>query len=87
MLNSQQRHTLDAVFQRPVRADIRWDQIVSLLEACGANVNESSSGSRVRVELAGVRRTYHKPHRPEANKGTVSDVRDLLREAGIQPGE
>ena len=54
MLNSRQRRTLEAVFQRPVRADIRWDEIVSLLEACGANVSESSSGSRVRVELVGI---------------------------------
>ena len=87
MLNSRQRRTLEAVFQRPVRADIRWDEIVSLLEACGANVSESSNGSRVRVHLGGIRRTYHKPHRREANKGTVSDVRDLLRETGIQSGE
>ena len=87
MLNSRQRRTLEAVFQRPVRADIRWDEVVSLLEACGANVSESSSGSRVRVELVGIRRTYHKPHRRETNKGTVDDVRDLLSEAGIQPGE
>jgi hypothetical protein len=46
-MNSKQARTLDAVFADPVRANIAWDDVESLLLAAGAMVVESR-GSRVR---------------------------------------
>ena len=36
-MNSKQRQTLEAVFAQPVRANVNWKDVESLLEACGAD--------------------------------------------------
>ncbi len=46
-MNKKQRRTLDRIFERPSRSDIRWDELASLLRALGAEVHEGA-GSRVR---------------------------------------
>ena len=84
-LRSRHRKTLQAIFEKPVRANISWVDIESLLFACGAEVSEGR-GSRVRVALHGVRAVFHRPHpRKEADRGTVVAVRRFLAEAGVEP--
>ena len=39
-LGSQQRKTLQAIFEKPVRANIAWADIENLLVACGAEISE-----------------------------------------------
>lgn len=39
-MNSRQRGTLAAIFETPTRADIDWDDVVSLLSGLGAEVSE-----------------------------------------------
>ena len=71
------------IIENPERADIRWDDIESLLTALGAEVSQAR-GSRVRVALAGVKAVFHRPHlKPETNKPTVHSVRRFLLEAGV----
>ena len=84
-LNNKQRKTLEAIFANPVRSDIGWTEIESLLEALGAIVRQGR-GSRVRVALNGVKAVFHEPH-PErvASKCTIRDVRDFLETAGVIP--
>jgi len=85
-LNNRQRRTLEAIFDNPVRVIINWRDIVSLLRALGANVNEGRAGSRVGIVLNGVPSIIHKPHpRNEAPMLTIRDLRDLLTSAGIVP--
>jgi hypothetical protein len=85
-LNNRQRRTLEAIFENPVRVNINWRDIVSLLRALGANVNEGRAGSRVGIVLNGVPSIIHKPHpRNEASMLTIRDLRDLLTSAGIVP--
>lgn len=85
MNNSTSRRTLAAIFERPVRANIRWPDVETLLRAHGATINEGA-GSRVRIELNGVRAVFHRPHpRPETDKGAVVALRKFLEEAGITP--
>jgi len=68
-----------------VRANIDWKDIESLFLTLGAEITEGA-GSRIRVALGGRKATFHRPHpEKEAGKGTVSTVRDFLREAGFQP--
>ncbi len=84
-MNAAQHKTLLAIFGTPVRSGILRADIVSLLDACEAEVSEGS-GSRVRVALNGVKAVLHRPHpRKETDKGTVKAVRRFLTEAGVNP--
>ncbi|MEM7590137.1 MAG: type II toxin-antitoxin system HicA family toxin [Cyanobacteria bacterium P01_A01_bin.83] len=84
-MNNKQRLTLKAIFDAPVRSDIKWTSIVSLFKALGAEVSQGR-GSRVRVSLNGVKAVFHEPH-PEriTDKGAVRSVREFLENADIQP--
>jgi len=84
-VESKHRKTLDAIFEKPERANIAWRDIETLFTALGAEVTEGR-GSRVRVALNNVRAVFHRPHpQKEANKATVNSVRRFLEEAGIKP--
>jgi HicA toxin of bacterial toxin-antitoxin, len=76
-----------AIFEDPVRSDIRWSDIEKLLLALGAELSEGK-GSRVRIFLSGVRAVFHRPHpRKETDKGAVKSLRRFLLEAGFKPEE
>lgn len=83
-MNTRHRKTLEAIYERPERADIAWREIEALLVALGAEVSEGR-GSRVRVALQGIRAVFHRPHpQREIDKGAVKSVRRFLQEAGIK---
>ena len=84
-LNAKHRKTLRAIFEEPVRSNVPWTDVETLLRALGAEVTEGS-GSRVRVAVNGVRAVFHRPHpQRETDKGALKSVRRFLREAGAQP--
>jgi hypothetical protein len=84
-MNKAQQATLNAVFHRPTRADIRWSAIETLIRAVGGKVTERA-GNRVAARLNGVTAIFHRPHpRPEAKKGAVDAVRQFLSNAGVKP--
>ncbi|MCB0065412.1 MAG: type II toxin-antitoxin system HicA family toxin [Caldilineaceae bacterium] len=84
-MNSRQRKTLEAIYERPERADINWRDIENLLVALGAELTEGR-GSRVRIALNGVRSVFHRPHpQRETDKGAVRSMRRFLQEAGVKP--
>ena len=84
-MKSKHRKTLKAIFENPVRSNILWADIESLLIACGAEISEGR-GSRVRIALGGVRAVFHRPHsRKETDKGAVVSMRRFLIEAGVKP--
>lgn len=86
-LRSKHRKTLRAIFENPVRANIKWADIEKLLSALGAELSEGS-GSRVRLYLNGVRAVFHRPHpEPDTDKGAVKSMRRFLSEAGFKPEE
>jgi hypothetical protein len=86
-LSKKQRKILDQIFEQPVRSDVVWTDIESLLEALGAEISEGR-GSRVRVALKGVRAVFHRPHpRRETDKGAVVSVRRFLSAAGVENDE
>ena len=79
------RNTLAAIFKRPTQGGIRWDDIESLLLACGVAIEERA-GSRMYIELNGVAAHFHRPHpSKEARKGMVEATRRFLDEAGVKP--
>lgn len=84
-MDSKHRKTLEALFEKPERANIAWREVESLFIALGAEVSEGN-GSRVRVALKGVRAVFHRPHpRKETHKGAVKSVRKFLEAAGVKP--
>jgi hypothetical protein len=84
-MNAKQRRTLQRIFAQPTPVDFPWTDIESLFRALGATITQGS-GSRVRVELHGVRAVFHEPH-PQRHtlRGAVRAVRDFLESAGVQP--
>ena len=84
-MDRKHRKTLEAIFEKPERANIAWRDIETLFIALGAEVSEGS-GSRVRVALKDVRAVFHRPHpREDTNKGAVKSVRRFLEAAGVKP--
>jgi hypothetical protein len=75
---------MEALFKNPVSSDILWPDIESLFRSLGAKLSEGS-GSRLRVQLNGVRAVFHRPH-PErtTDKGAVNSVRRFLENAGVR---
>ena len=84
-MDSKHRKTLEAIFEKPERANIAWRDIEALFNALGAEISEGN-GSRVRVALKDVRAVFHRPHpRKETNKGAVKSVRRFFEAAGVKP--
>lgn len=82
-MNSKNAAVLVSIFEDPARADIRWDDIESLIRALGAEVVQGR-GSRVRVTLNGVRSVFHEPHPdPAISRSSARSVRRFLLNAGI----
>ena len=75
---------MDQIFENPVRADVSWSEIESLLVALGADLSEGR-GSRVRIVLNGVWAVFHRPHpRKETDKGALQSMRRFMKEAGVR---
>ncbi len=78
---------LITIFDDPVRPDIKWTSIESLVKALGGKVTEGK-GSRVRIVLNHVRAVFHRPHPQKVtDKGAVKSVRRFLENAGINPAD
>jgi hypothetical protein len=85
-MNSRQTATLVSIYANPTPGHIRWKQIVSLLKAVGAELDEARSGSRVAIILNNRVSVVHKPHPgSEVGRQTVRDIRDLLKDSEIIP--
>ena len=84
-MDRKHHKTLEAIFEKPERANIAWRDIEAMFVALGAEISEGN-GSRVRVALKDVRAVFHRPHpRKETNKGAVKSVRRFLEAAGEKP--
>ncbi|MBR6406068.1 MAG: type II toxin-antitoxin system HicA family toxin [Lachnospiraceae bacterium] len=74
-MNTKQHETYNRIFSNPVRSDIPWTDIESMFLALGAEISEGN-GSRIRIQLNGVRSVFHRLHpQKAADKGAVKSVR------------
>jgi len=83
----KRRHqkTLEAIFTRPVSANIHWREIEALFAELGAEVSERE-GSRIAVVLFREVRVFHRPHpSPSTDKGAVASIRKWLEQHGVEP--
>lgn len=83
-LNKKHQKTLNSIFENPIRSDVLWKDIESLLIALNAEISEGQ-GSRVRIYLNNIRAVFHRPHpRTETDKGALKSMRRFLIEAGVR---
>ncbi len=86
-LSSKHRRTLRAIFEDPVRSNVKWTDNEKLLRSLGAELTEGS-GSRARIYLNGVRAVFHRPHpEPDTDKEALKSMRRFLSQAGVEPEE
>jgi len=84
-MKRKHQRTLEAIFARPVSANIQWRDIEALFRELGAEIEERE-GSRLEVFLFGEIRVFHRPHpRPDTDKGAVASIRAWLQSHGVQP--
>jgi hypothetical protein len=84
-MNKKGQKTLQAIFAKPTRSDIKWQDIESLLVSMGAVISEGR-GSRVRIHFKGWCGIFHRPHpKRETIKGAVDQIRKDLTRLGVKP--
>lgn len=84
-MNGKQRKTRAAIFAKQARANIAWDDAVSLFQALGAVITPSG-GSMFGFDLNGRSAVFHRPHPGrELSKSLVRRFRRFLEGAGVQP--
>ncbi|NBX03195.1 MAG: type II toxin-antitoxin system HicA family toxin, partial [Alphaproteobacteria bacterium] len=77
--------TLEAIFERPTRANLVWADVEKLVVALGGNI-ESKGGSSIRIRLKGEQQFLHRPHpQKEAKRYMIDDMRTFFEEIGITP--
>jgi HicA toxin of bacterial toxin-antitoxin, len=83
-MNRKQRNTYEALFAEPIRRNLAWLDVVSLIKAIGGKVSQGE-GSRVRFDLKGISLNIHSPHpQKELKRYQVKAVRDFLINAEIE---
>ena len=88
-MKNKQKKTLAKLQKLPVPANLRYKDVVSLLNALDLNVIEDRSGSRVFVEHAdGPSFGFHKPHpQKEMTRISVRRLREYLKHIGLIKGD
>ncbi|MCP4680928.1 MAG: type II toxin-antitoxin system HicA family toxin [Desulfobacterales bacterium] len=85
-MQRKHRKTLESIFKRPVSGNIRWNDVVSMLKALGAEIDDRRTGSRVHIELQGKDLLQHRPHpSPCMDRGAVAALRKFLELCRIRP--
>ncbi|PIT78601.1 type II toxin-antitoxin system HicA family toxin [Limnohabitans sp. B9-3] len=84
-MKRKHQKTLDAVYARPVSANIQWRDVEALFLELGADISERE-GSRITVVLFDEVRVFHRPHpSPDTDKGAVASIRKWFEQHGVAP--
>lgn len=84
-LNNHHSNTLTAIFQHPTSHNIRWHDVLSLLEAVGT-VTEEHDG-KFKVTLGPETEVFMRPHNKDVGEQMVVDLRRMLKNAGFEPAK
>lgn len=82
-LNHHHRDTLAAVFAHPTSHNIRWVDVVHLIEAVG-EVEEKHDG-RIRITIGAEIEVFDRSHKKDITIDQVIDFRRMLKHAGYGP--
>ena len=86
VMKRKHRKTLELIFRKPVSGNVKWQEVVAMLNAYGATIDENRAGSRVHIELQNKDLLQHKPHpSPSMDKGAVTALRKFLELCDIRP--
>ena len=84
-MKRKHQKTLDAIYARPVSANIQWRDIEALFVELGAEISERED-SRIAVVLFDELRVFHRPHpSPDTDKGAVASIRKWFEQHGVVP--
>ena len=84
-MSRKHRKTLAAIFTEPIRANIAWDDAVSLFQALGAVITPGG-GLMFGFDPNERSAVFHRPHPGrELSKSLVRRFRRFLEGAGVQP--
>lgn len=84
-MSHKHENLVQAIFRDPIKGNIHWREIESLLHYFGAEV-ESLSGARLRVKLNGYEDVLHRPHHGNTlDRSAVKTLREYLARARITP--
>lgn len=84
-MSHKQRAVLESIFHEPIKSNIQWRDVESLLNHVGATI-ESAHGARFRVVLNGHELILHHPHHSnEFTRPAVKQLREFLASAGVTP--
>ncbi|CAN2042826.1 Type II toxin-antitoxin system HicA family toxin [Candidatus Magnetomoraceae bacterium gMMP-15] len=83
-MKAKHRKTFKAIFAKPTKANIKFNNIEALIKALGGEVREGG-GSRIALEIFGSRKYTHRPHPgKEAKRYQVEEIRDWLTKLEIE---
>ncbi len=77
-LSNRHRDTLTAIYQHPVSHNVRWKDVVSLLNAVGT-VEEEHNGN-LKVHVGNETEVFRHSHGDDANEQQIVDLRRMLKE-------
>lgn len=82
-LNNHHLDTLTAIFSHPTSHNIRWHDVLSLLEYVG-DVDERHDG-KFKVTLGPETEVFDRPRDKDIDTQMVVDLRRMLSNAGFDP--
>jgi len=84
LVKRKHQKTLELIFKRPVSGNVQWRDVIALLTALGAEMEEAE-GSRVLIILNEKVMIQHRPHpSPSMDKGAVASMREFLAMCGYR---
>lgn len=82
-MNHHHRKVLQALFAHPVSANIDFKEVVHVLEALGAEI-DNKAGNRIGVKLNGHSAAFTHPHH-DLPKDEVAQIKKFLTQCGVDP--
>jgi hypothetical protein len=82
-LNHHHRVTLEKIFSHPLRGNVEWRQVLSLLEAVATTTREPNG--KAKVELGGETQVLQPPDDKDVDRQMIVDLRRMLAKAGLEP--
>jgi hypothetical protein len=82
-LNSHHRDTVEHIFRHPLSHNVRWVDVVSLLNAV-AETEERHDG-RFKVTLGDEIHVFDPPRHKDVDTQMLMDIRRMLKSAGFGP--
>lgn len=80
-LNSHHRDTLAQLFAHPTSRNLRWVDVISLLNAVG-EAEEKSEG-RLRVTVGKETEVFERNHHKDVSIDQIADLRRMMRHFGL----